>query len=116
MALRILRLACSLTVPAARFSQRDAVPVGRLHLSSGRSFDVNPPDGHFHPVVGCEDLLCSPRSLPDSDEDEGADGVNPHALAILQVVGIVPAIFPSFPDHPCPRMAGFSSWRAPLRC
>jgi hypothetical protein len=116
MALRILILACSLTVSAARLSQRDAVPVGELHFRPGKSSAVNPAYGHFYPLVGREELLCSPRSLADGDEDEGGYGANPHAFAVQQVAGIDPAISPSFPTHSCPRAARFSSWRPPLCC
>jgi len=117
MALRILILICSLTLPAAKPSQRDAMPAGKLDLLSGKSSDVCRTDGHSHPLVGCcGDFLWASPLLPDSDEDESEDDVQTPASAIRQADGINLAISLFFPARPSPLAAHFSSWRPPLRC
>jgi hypothetical protein len=116
MALRILILVSSLTVPVAMLRHHDAVPVGQLSLRPVEASDSRLADGHLHPFVGCNDLLCSPQSLADDDREDNGDGVKALARAIREVGGIDPAMALGFPAQPSPRAARCSSWRIPLRC
>jgi hypothetical protein len=116
MALRILILVCSLTVPAANSSQRDAIPVGKLQLLAYEALDSVMADGHLPPFVGCEDLLGPPQSLADDDGEDTGDDMKTLAPAIREVAGTDPAISLCFPAHRSPVAAQFSSGRIPLRC
>jgi hypothetical protein len=117
MALRILILVCSLTVPAVKPPHRDALPAGERDLLSCKSTDVRPTDGHSHPLVGCgTDFLLSSPLLSDRDEDGSEDEIQVPAFAIRQVGGIDLANTLFLPAPPSPFVAHFSSWRPPLRC
>ena len=119
MVLRILILVCSVTLPAAKPAQREAVTAGEVSLISCKSSDVCQTEGDSQPLVGsCEDRLWSFPFRPDcdEDEDESEGDVQTSASAVPLVGGINLAISLFFPAHTCPLAAHFSSWCPPLRC
>jgi len=118
MALRILILVFSLTVPAARPSDRGAVTVDNLDFHSAKSSDVRPTDRHARSLVDRgAGLFDSSSWLSDSEDEEESEEVIPTpAFAIHQVGGIYLAIALSYPAPPSPLDAHPSRVRPPLRC
>jgi len=118
MGFRLLVLVCSLTVPAAQPSRREAIPVGTLDLLSCKSSDAGLSDGHSHPLFAgrCDDPLCSSPMLSVCDETDSEEDLQISAFAIRQAGMINLAIAFSFSSHVSSPAAHVSSWCIPLRC